>query len=168
MAKRHHSKHRSAHGRIATHSLQRSLEALTIGRVREDRARQAELAKVALNESEQQFQVDVSGTANAQVSWIQTDLKFTDNFFQLEGARDNPNSEPQVWYCASLDTKIPVMFSVCVMGWDIGDGGEYSGANVAIGVLAPDADGDVPFRGRVHLTFQGYGSPIEDESSGNL
>lgn len=150
-------------GRIALHSLQRSLTALTIGAVREDKAREDQRASVAMAETEEQFQIDVSGTAGPQMQWQEAALDFTQSFYALEGERDNPAREPQVWFGAVLDSVTPVIFSVCVMQWNQSDDDSFIGARVVVGAYAPDDD--VDFRGRVHVTFQGYGTP-QDNGAG--
>ncbi|MDQ1584478.1 MAG: hypothetical protein QOF36_2532 [Microbacteriaceae bacterium] len=149
-------------GRIKTHSLQRSLAALSINVVREEKAREDELEPQRLAEGEQQFQIDVSGKATGVPDWQDAYLDFTEALFCLEGERDNPAVEPQFWWGVKLDSAIPVMFSVLVMEWNTDQNEAFTGAKCKVGVWS--LSGDVEFRGRVHVTFQGYGTPVMDES----
>lgn len=149
-------------GRVRTHSLQRSLAALAITVVREDRAREEAADPSRLAEGEQQFQIDMSGKATGVIDWQDGYLNFSEALFCLPGERDNPAVEPQFWWGVKLDSPIPVVFSVCVMEWNTDENEAFTGARVAVGAYS--LGGDVEFRGRVHVTFQGYGTPVMDES----
>jgi hypothetical protein len=149
-------------GRIRTNSLARSLQMLAINVVRDDREREEAADPSRLAEGEQQFQIDVSGKATGVPDWQDGYLNFSEALFCLPGERDNPAEEPQMWWGVKLDSEIPVMFSVCVMEWNVDENDAFTGARVAVGAYS--LSGDVEFRGRVHVTFQGYGTPVMDES----
>jgi hypothetical protein len=149
-------------GRVTTHSLQRSLSALAINVVREDVQRERNLDAMRLAEGEQQFQIECSGKATGVVEWRDVYLNFTEALFCLEGERDNPAVEPQMWWGVKLDSPTPVHFSVCVMQWNTDENEAFTGARVSVGAFS--LSGDVEFRGRLHVTFQGYGTPVMDES----
>lgn len=160
------------------HALERSLGAMTVGVARDRADREREAAHQRLQEIEEQFQRPIQGTPGSGIVWDAIELKFQTSFVNATGQRDSPHETPQMWVGAEIQSGQPVMVTACVMEWKMVDGEEIVGATVAIGAWA-DASAPViggpatapgappatpgPFRGFVHLTFQGYGAPADEE-----
>lgn len=149
--------------RTATHALSRGLTSLALGSVRAMQEAEARRAPNRLQEGEQQFQIPISGTAGKHPDWVEEDLEFTWTFVNATGQRDSWLEEPTISHGVRLVSQTPVVVSCCVMGWDKKDADEIEGARIAVGVFNP-AGGGVPFKGVLHLTFQGFGAPGEFEA----
>lgn len=135
--------------------LERGLKGLTIG-VTTDLADLArEIAVDGLREIEQQLWVEFAGRAEEFESWAETDLEFEEHFIDATGQRDSPFDRPHFTFGAVLDSLTPVGVSCVVMEYKTNDRNETIGAKVAIGIHATDLS--VKVKGRVNLTFQGYG-----------
>lgn len=154
---------------VALHSLQRSLGKLTLGLVKDREAHLDEIEMISMVEGEQQFQIPVAGIARAEQVWQRVDLDFDFHFYNATGQRDSPYEKPQVWHGfvfenrAEEPEKGPVSVSVAVDWQDKIDGRDViSGAAVWIGVHSPTLE-ERPFKGYVHVTFQGLGSRVETE-----
>lgn len=140
--------------------VQRSMNALSFGTVRDISERKDKLDKTRLSERDQQFQFAVRGDAFPNgIAWSFIDLKFRVEFVNATGQRDSPYVVPTFTYGARIRTPNPVMLSVAVMRWEQDDRETIQGCRLAVGVL-----GDfVAFRADVHANFQGFGAPREDE-----
>lgn len=135
--------------------LERALEGLTIGVVQDlqDFERMRKLD--GLQEIEQQFWVEFSGRAEEFASWEEVDVDFEQFYVDATGQRDSPFDRPHFTFGAVLDTPDPVGVFAVVMSYRTNKRNETVGAKVAIGITASDFATKV--RGRVNLTFQGYG-----------
>lgn len=138
-----------------TARLERTLEGLTIGVVQDlqdfERLRKLD----GLQEIEQQFWVEFAGKAEEFTSWEEVDVDFEQFYVDATGQRDSPFDRPHFTYGSVLDTPTPVGVMANVMSYRTNDRNETVGAKVAIGIFASDLA--VKVRGRVNLTFQGYG-----------
>lgn len=131
------------------------MKGLTIG-VTEDLKEFENKAKLdGLKEIDQQLWIEFSGRAEEFASWAETEIKFEQHFIDATGQRDSPFDRPHMTYGAVIDTPTPVGVLAVVMEYVANDRNETVGAKVAIGVLATDQSVNV--KGRVNLTFQGYG-----------
>lgn len=148
---------------VKVHALNRSIQALTIDTIRALDKRREMLGFDAMGEFEQQFQLEIDGEAGAIIAWFDVDVRFDIDFYRAEDQRDSPYTVPHFWYGAVITTETPALISACVRAWDIDDSDTVHGARVAIGVCNPGATVATPFSGYVHLTFQGYGAPVEGE-----
>lgn len=142
--------------------LGRSMGALAFGVVRDITAKQARLAPSKLDEREQQFQIDISGDADATIAWRQIDLKFRVLFVNATGQRDSPYTLPTFTYGASISSGTPVMVTACVLKYAIEHDESVTGCRIAVGA-ASIGQGAIGFRGKLHACFQGYGAPNENE-----
>lgn len=138
-----------------TNRLQKAMRGLTIGVVRDlqDFEKQAKLD--GLQEIEQQLWVDFSGRAEEFASWATRDIEFEQHYVDATGQRDSPFDRPHFSYGAVLETPTPVAVFAVVMEYKVNERNETVGAKIAIGILATDRSVNV--KGRVNLTFQGYG-----------
>lgn len=146
-----------------THALQRGLNKLAFGVVRDMHAAASKRAPNLRQEGEQQFQIPVSGKAGVSPEWVTKDLKFHWTFYGEAGQRDSELNAPQVSFGVVMDSREPIFAMPCVMKWDRKDADEIEGATVAIAVWDPTGRG-VKFKGSLHVTFQGYGAPAEYEA----
>lgn len=135
--------------------LERALEGLTIGVVQDlqdfERLRKLD----GLQEIEQQFWVEFAGKAEEFASWEQVDVDFEQFYVDATGQRDSPFDRPHFTYGSVIDTPTPVGVMANVMSYRTNNRNETVGAKVAIGIFASDIA--VKVRGRLNLTFQGYG-----------
>lgn len=138
--------------------LERSLKEIRIGAVRDSQKIAALAAEDGLIEREEQVQITVSGRAEEFASYSEVDVNFSTVFVDATGQRDSPFDRPQVSTGAELYTSEPVTLTAVVMSWRINDRNEVLGCKVAIGVSSTDKT--TKFRGAIHMTFQGYGQPL--------
>lgn len=135
------------------------MQGLTIGVAKNmnDALKRKELE--ALQEVEEQFQVEIGGQAEEFPIWDTIDLKFDTRFIDATGQRPSPFDRPHMTFGGEIETKQPVGIFATVLGWNVNDKGETIGCKLAIGVAATDLS--TKFKGRVHVTFQGWGSSPE-------
>lgn len=146
--------------------LEQSLAQLRIGAVRDMQKLQAHAVADGLIERDEQFRVAVSGVAEEFFSWQEVDLVFSTVFVDATGQRDSPFDRPHISAGAELYTPVPVAIQATVMSWKVTDRNETTGATVAIGVASTDQA--TKFKGAVHLTFQGFGQPVNTFQDGEL
>lgn len=138
--------------------LERSFKAIRIGAVRDVQRIERRVRADGLIERDEQVQFGVSGLAEEFYKWQEVEAKFSTIFVNASGQRDSPFTRPHVAVGTELYTQTPVALAAVVMKWQTNERDETLGARVAIGVLATDQA--TKFRGAVHLTFQGYGQPL--------
>lgn len=145
--------------------IQKALRSLSIGTITDMKAAQRRAELDGLQEVEEQLWVDFGGRAEEFAAWVEKDLEFVRHFVDATGNRDSPFDRPHFNYGVVLETPTPVHVSAAVMQYLTNERNETVGARIAIGVLASDLSVNV--RGRVNLTFQGYGtepSGLTDET----
>jgi len=135
--------------------LGKALQGLTIGVINDFQDFEELRQKDGLREVEQQFWLDFSGVAQEFAQWQEAELMFDQFFVDATGQRDSPFDRPHFTYGVVLDTPTPVGVLAAVMRYRINERGETVGVIVAVGILSTDQA--VKVRGRVNLTFQGYG-----------
>lgn len=138
--------------------LERSFKAIRIGAVRDVQRIERRVRADGLIERDEQAQIAVSGLAEEFYKWQEVEVKFSTVFVNATGQRDSPFTRPHVSVGSELYTSTPVAITAVVMQWQTNERDETLGAKVAVGVLATDQA--TKFRGAVHLTFQGYGQPL--------
>jgi len=137
--------------------MEKALKGLTIGTVQSMNEAADRAAKDGLIEREEQFQIEVSGTAEEFFDWSIAEIKFGTLFTNATGQRDSELEQPHFTYGASIITATPVGVLASVMEWIETDRKEIVGCKLAIGVAASDRH--TKFRGFLHASFQGYGAP---------
>lgn len=149
--------------------VQRVLQGITIGVVQEQHRRAESAAELGLREIEGQFQFDISGQAGTTIAWDESDCSFDYPFYYAPGMRDSDLETPHMTYGAIIESATPVAVVACVREWkqDPTDD-SYIGATVAIGVFSPGAEAAIEYGGAVHVSFQGYGALLEDETEMSL
>lgn len=146
--------------------LERSFKTIRIGAVRDIEGMRKRAEADGLIEREEQVQVNVSGLAEEFIEWSETEIDFRTIFVDATAQRDSPFDRPHMSVGAELYTPVPVALHAVVMSWKTNDRNETLGATVAIG--ASSTDQATKFRGSLHLTFQGFGQPLNTFDDGEL
>jgi hypothetical protein len=132
-----------------------ALQGLTIGVINDLKDFEKLREKDGLREVDQQFWLEFSGQAQEFAQWQEAWVMFDQFFVDATGNRDSPFDRPHFTYGSVIDSPTPVGVLATVMEYKVNQRGETVGAKVAIGILSTDQP--VRVRGRVNLTFQGYG-----------
>lgn len=135
--------------------LEKAMQGLTIGVVSDMKDADDRARLNGLQEIEQQFWVEFSGRAEEFASWGMREIEFEQHYVDATGQRDSPFDRPHFTFGAVLDTPTPVGVFAVVLEYKVNDRNETVGAKVALGITATDRATNV--KGRVNLTFQGYG-----------
>lgn len=143
----------------------RAMKGLTIGTVEGLNKAEREFRVNGLQEVEEQVWVDFGGRAEEFAAWATTDVLFAQHFVDATGQRDSPFDVPHFTYGSVIQSPTPVAVFAAVMHYRKNERNETVGATIAIGVLSSDQSVNV--KGRVNLTFQGFGqepSGLADEA----
>jgi hypothetical protein len=140
-----------------TNSLDRAMNALTIGTVKDLAALEEQRRLDGLQEVEEQYQILVSGNAEEFAAWQYVEVRFGLVFIDGTGQRDSDLVRPHFTYGAEMFTATPVALQATVMEWVTNNRNETIGAKLAIGVMATDVA--TRFRAALHAAFQGWGQP---------
>lgn len=138
--------------------LERSFKAIRIGSVQDIKRIQQRAEQDGLIERDEQVHIAVAGVAEEFFKWSEVAVKFTTIFVDATGQRDSPYARPHISVGAELYTPTPVSLTATVMEWDTNDRNETLGARIAVGVSSTDLP--TKFKGAIHMTFQGYGQPL--------
>lgn len=153
--------------RLHQASLQRSISRMAILVTKEVSAKAREGERYSLRETEQQFQLALSGRGTAIPQWGEISLRFDETIYMAHSQRDSTNEEPHVYIGKVWDSGQPCFVEVHVTGWLTDMNGDFTGATVRVGAYDP-SNSKVRFKARVHLTFQGMSAPVDaDEPSGD-
>lgn len=144
------------------HALQRAIGRMTLGAVQSVERRRQLNEEMAYAEVQEQFQLAVSGSTSTSPIFATTaEILFDYAYFYAPGQRESDLLVPQFWFGSVIDE--PVMLTASVVSWTAdADNDATIGAVVRVGAVGADAG--VDYAGWLHLTFQGYGALIEDES----
>lgn len=143
-------------------ALDRSIRGMTIDTIRNLDQRREMLGYDEMGELEQQFQIDVQGTAGSIIGWVDFDLTFGVDFYNAPNRRNSPYTLPHFTYGYLLTTPDPVVLTACVRSYKLDDKDTVQGASISIGAYDPGSTKIKEFTGVVHLVFQGYGAPVEN------
>lgn len=146
---------------LGQNAIHRSIGSLAISINRAVERKRAELIAERLAEVDQQFQIDIAGTAGGLV-WKRVNVDFDEVFYDAPSQRDSDHDEPHFTYGATIDGGQPVMISAHVSDWEIDEQGHYTGATIRIGCFDPTNSGK-KFTGRLHANFQGLAAPNDTE-----
>lgn len=142
------------------HEVQRTVEEITIGVARSMQRRRERDAEMGFSEFEQEFQIEIGGTATTSPGFSEYTIEFDYHFAYAPGQRDSDLDAPEFWY--GFESDADIMLSAHVRSWTKDpDNGLYIGAVVRVGVMS---GGSVPYQGAVHLVFAGYAAPMESEA----
>lgn len=144
---------------IGEKSITRSISQLGFHIGEQVKAKKAEGAASRLRETDQQFQVPVSGEAGTAPTWEQIKVTFDEEIFFAPAQRDNPLEEPHFTFGSSMQSEVPVILHATVQRWIQDSAGNFTGAVVNIGSSGATGDAPIPFSAIVHLTFQGFSAP---------
>lgn len=148
---------------VGTHSLARSLAAITFGSIKSYDDVQKQLAFAGLTELDQQFQVPIAGVAGPEAAWSTLTVTFTAPLVDSPQERRSPYSDPLFTFGAVVDSGGPVVVFASVRKWTF-DGWVYTGAELDVCTFRPGAIDTVEFKGELHLNFQGYGTPDPNDA----
>lgn len=149
------------------HALGRAVRRMSVdGAVALER-RRAMLGFDQLQEIEYQYQIPISGTVDDRIFWRTVDLEFDVEFFHAPEQRDSPLTMPHFTFgavvsgesVATTNEHGAVVVTAVVSGWTTDDRDAVIGAQLSVGVTAPD--GECEYQGYVHLSFQGFAAPAE-------
>jgi hypothetical protein len=135
--------------------IEKAMKGLTIGTVQGLKEAERKFKTDGLQEVEEQIWVEFGGRAEEFAIWATKDLEFSQHFVDATGNRDSPFERPHFTYGVVLDSATPVGVLVAVMHYRTNERNETVGATVALGIVSTDQSVNV--KGRVNLTFQGYG-----------
>jgi hypothetical protein len=151
---------------LANAELSSFMEEMMLGAQLDTRRRAARHAPDEMRERDQQIHLPISGSASQVAAWASVHVNFDLEFIGACVGRNTNLNWPHFTYGYVITTPNPVAIMAHVSGWDQGDGWKTTGATVKWCAFAPDAPAvPYPFAGSLHLTFQGYGSPPEIDSS---
>lgn len=139
-------------------ALEKSFKQIRIGAVRDVERIRDRAESDGLIERDEQFHLVISGVAEEFYDWQYVDINFATVFVDATGQRDSPFDRPHVSVGSELYTSTPVAITATVMSWRTNERNETLGAKVAVG--AASTDRATKFKGAVHLTFQGFGQPL--------
>lgn len=142
---------------ISEKSIGQSIAALGFEFQRKVQEKTREGKRSGLAETDQQFQIDVSGNATPVTSWTEKEVVFDETIVAAVAQRDNPLPEPHFTYGSVLQSDPPVMLHATVRKWLKDPSGDYAGAVIALGVTC--TEGPAKFKARVHVVFQGLSLP---------
>jgi hypothetical protein len=111
-----------------------------------------------LTETEEQYQLPISGTASDVIAWTEREVSFGTAFIDASDMRDSNLVVPHFTFGVMLESE-PVAVTAVVREW-LEQNDTVVGARVSVGAYSPGST--VDFRGYVHLTFQGFGAPVEE------
>lgn len=124
----------------------------------------------AMTERTQQFQFDISGTLGVVPVESNVEVLFDITFLYEYGMRrDSQLLEPQTHFGWTQINAPPgsVPFAH-VTGWKQDADLNYVGASItagvhnpSIGIIGTDPTSSLTFSGTLHVTFQGYGVPVD-------
>lgn len=146
-------------------AIARSIALMGFDLERQMRKKRHEADNYGLAETQQQYQVSVSGVAGAG-AFTDFTIKFNEIIYFAPQWRNNKMEDPQMSWGAVLDSG-RAFFAVNVKEWLLDDKCNYTGAIISIGAQAGaygglgGVDGS-PYSGTIHLTFQGLSAPVED------
>lgn len=143
---------------ISEGSIVRSVARLGFQLGEQQHRKQHEGAASKLTETDQQFQVPVSGEAAQLVEFSTVTVTFDETIYLAPAQRQNRLEEPHFTFGSSMQSDTPVMLTATVQKWIKDTAGNFTGAQVAIGASAAGV-GLTKFKGNVHLNFQGFSSP---------
>lgn len=120
---------------------------------------------IKLAETQQQYQLDLTGTAQSG-DYVQYTINFGEVIYYAPLQRVNKLEDPQVWWGAVFDQG-RCMLTVHVKQWLLDDSANYTGAIVEVGFQQTSYDQQqspdgTPFQATIHITFQGLSAPVED------
>lgn len=138
--------------------LERSFKNIRLGAVKDVNRIRERAESDGLIERDEQFHIIVSGVAEEFFSWQEVEITFSTVFVDATAQRDSPFDRPHISVGSELYTSTPVSITATVMEWKTNERNETLGAKIAIGVASTDQS--TKFKGAVHLTFQGFGQPL--------
>lgn len=148
---------------VRTGALSRSIAALAFGNVERFYEDQRTRARESLAEYMQQFQVPVSGTLGGSIGWANLNVDFDVPMLRSPASRHAPFDKPTFTYGVYLQTGVDGIIVANVRKW-VEDERSVNGALLRVGAYVPGAASETAFKATLHLTFQGLGAPIDDES----
>lgn len=146
-------------------ALRRTIGALTVGVTQAIEESRQRLDSYRLAEIEVQLQLPVSGELGNTILWAQTTVSFAEAFPPPDASRDSPHEEPQ-FSCGYRHDRGPFPVVMGMVEEYVENEGIITGAKLRVGAFTPNvADAGQQFKGTLHVTFQGYGAPDDDDNA---
>lgn len=145
--------------------MERALVRLAIGGQLQRQARHDALAVVRQGEYDQQVRVNFNGKATDIIGYSDIAVGWEHPFVYAPLQRDpdfeTPHVSHHIEFQQPLDTLI--IAHAHVVQWTQSDEGWYIGAKVRVAVQAPGAPGVVGYAATLHMTFEGFACPTDQE-----
>lgn len=150
-----------------TGQLDRALDSLTIGLLKDHRERQRQLHYSAGGEVEQQVRVPLGGKVGNGWGFVDTDVAWAFPFLWAPGQRTARFATPHFSYgiVHNVQTEQLIIVHAQIVRWAIDTSSRVTGASVRFAASAPQlAEGEeLDYTATAHLTFQGLGAETEEE-----
>lgn len=148
-------------------ALERSLVRLAIGSHQALVDRHNALVSSLSGEYDQQVQIAASGAASSGWGFTDTPVSWEHPFIYAPLQRNQPFLTPHVSHHFEFTSTLSalVLAHVHVLSWNQNDQGWFIGAKVRVAVCAPDVTTPVAYQAVVHLTFQGFAAPTDEENT---
>lgn len=155
-------------GGVNTHALARSIRAMTLGTLRDYQDARERFARFAMGELDQQYQLPIAGVVGQVPAWSTVTITFDAPFVDGYDDRRAHLIDPLFTFGTILTAGTPAFVSCHVRRWITDADGNYTGAELEVGIHRPGVTTPQPFAGELHLNFQGYGMPEPDDYEGDL
>lgn len=145
--------------------IERSLVEVSIAFQKEREKRHDALSSTHSGEYDQQVQVHFSGTATDTYGYADIPVTWEHPFVYAPSQRDPPFETPLVTSHVEFVTTsgVLVVAHAHVIDWNVDSRAWYIGAKVRVAVAAPGQENPVAFVGVLHLNFEGYASPTDED-----
>lgn len=111
----------------------------------------------------EQVQMKLTGTATGSILWTdEFDLLFDTLFYTTTGNTQGQLERPHFSVGVEMKSAIPVAVHAVVTKWLLTDALDVEGCKLRLGAFGAEG---VVYNTRVHLTFQGYGTPYDDSDA---
>lgn len=153
---------------VKTHNIERSLRHMVVGaRLAQDRKRDQD-DLLTPGEIDQEFQVEISGEATGRIGWNEQTVFFEWPFMGVPEMRESsPYEEPTFTYGYQSEAGVVLTARLVKWVWDV-PRGLITGVVVSFGAYIPGATAEetaVKYKGTVHLMFQGFAMPPDDDDA---
>lgn len=160
----------------STHALARTMTRIARDGVVDLEKQRAAKGFDELGELEQQFQLPLDARVGTDAVVVDFAVEFDVYFFEAQEQRDSPLTVPQFHSGAVLRVTDDndadgggVAYSIVVTDWVEDDRAAYIGAKLRLTLWRPPgAPAAINVEGYLHLSFQGYGAPSEDDDSPDI
>lgn len=148
-------------GGVANDATARAVVGMSIGAIRSWQDMRERVWAESLDEYDEQFQASITIETTDSIVWIEKDLSFG-LMFVTDPNRNSPYSTPLFTYGVEWKSGEPMFVQIMVKQWARSEQG-VGGCRLLIGAVNPSSGKLKKFDGLLHLNFQGYGGPKNEE-----